>query len=181
MKKENTIRSLLGVTQLELAMLLGVSRSQCAMFETGQRDLPLHAQQLLAEMLTYLQSTEATAKSIQFAPPQATQPQLERLLRENEYQQLLTARKISTATKKIQKQDRLLQLTAFLSSRDTSKTSAIPFPAALTSKTRKATETPLLEILTEQHMKQEILELEKLLLESRLLRMRSTLEFTENK
>lgn len=179
MKKENTIRTLLGVTQLELAMLLGVTRSQYAMFELGQRDLPLHAKQLLAEMLSYVQSTEATAKSIQAAPPQATQPQLERLLRENEYQQLLTARKIATATKKIQKQDRLLQLTAFLSSRDTSKTTAITFPAPLISKTPKATETPLVEILTEQHMRQELLGLQKLLLESRLLRMRRTTEFTE--
>ena len=172
MKKENTIRTILGVTQQELAMLLGVSRSQCAMFELGKRDLPLPAKQLLAEMLSYIQSPEVTAKSIQFALPQATPQQLERFLRENQYQQLLAARKIATATKKLQAQARLLQLTAFLSSREASKTNAIPFHAALTSKAMKVTEAPLVAILTEQQMRQEMLELEKLLLESRVRKLR---------
>ncbi len=49
MKKDHAISTYLGITQLELAMLLGVSRSQFSMFELGKRDLPLHAMQLLGE------------------------------------------------------------------------------------------------------------------------------------
>ncbi len=173
MKKDYAISTYLGMTQQELAMLLGVSRSQFSMFELGKRDLPLPAKQLLGELLTYIQSPEVAAKSALPDAPKATLPQLERLQRENQYQQLLTERKIAEATKKLQAQERLLQLSAFLSSREGSRATAINFPKALARKTNKAAEAPLLAILTEQQLRKELLELENLLLESRLLKLRS--------
>ena len=172
MKKEQTITAILGITQQDAAMLLGVNRSQWSMFESGKRDLPLAAKQLLAEMLTYLQSSEASAKNMLPEPSPAAQHQLERLLRENQYQQLLLEKKIAAATKKLHAQARLLQLTAFLSSRDNSKTSAIQFPTALVSKARQAPESALLAKLTEQQLRKEMLVLENLLLESRLRKLR---------
>ncbi|MBS7786620.1 hypothetical protein KIH23_04870 [Flavobacterium sp. CYK-55] len=63
MKKQHPFRTMLGLTQQEIAMLLGVSRSQWAMHELGQRDLPLEAQQLLAEMLTALQPVVTQRKA----------------------------------------------------------------------------------------------------------------------
>lgn len=173
MKKDHAISTYLGITQLELAMLLGVSRSQFSMFELGKRDLPLHAMQLLGEMLTYIQSPEVAAKSALPDKPKASLPQLERLQRKNHYQQLLTERKIATATKKLQAQARLLQLSAFLSSRKGSSATAIRFPTVLARKTNRATEAPLLELIVEQQLRKELLELENLLLESRLLKLRS--------
>ena len=173
MKKDHAISTYLGITQLELAMLLGVSRSQFSMFELGKRDLPLPAKQLLGDMLTYIQSPEVAAKSTLPEASQATLPQLERLQRENHYQQLLTERKIAVATKKLQAQARLLQLSAFLSSREGSRGAAINFPKALERKTNKAAEAPLLAILTEQQLRLELLELENLLLDSRLRKLRS--------
>lgn len=173
MKKDHAISTYLGITQLELAMLLGVSRSQFSMFELGKRDLPLHAMQLLGEMLTYIQSPEVAAKSALPDKPKASLPQLERLQRKNHYQQLLTERKIAAATKKLQAQARLLQLSAFLSSREGSRGATINFPTALARKTNKATETPLLELIVEQQLSKELLELENLLLESRLRKLRS--------
>ena len=56
MKKERNVSSLLGVNQQDAAMLLGVSRSLWSMYELGRRDISLPVKQLLAELLTYVQS-----------------------------------------------------------------------------------------------------------------------------
>jgi transcriptional regulator with XRE-family HTH domain len=180
MKKEYTICTLLGITQQDLAMLLGVSRSQCAMYELGQRDLPLPAKQLLAEMLTYVQSHENAAKSTTPPPQKAKLQQLERLLRDNEFQQLLVARKIAVATKKQQAHARLLQLTIFLSTRNTGKHATPQVHQVLVAKASPALEAQFSDAVAELQHRQELLELEKLLLESRVLRMRSALAFPED-
>ena len=51
MEKTDNIRSLLGLSQENLALLLKVSRSQIAMYELGKRNLPVHAMEMLAIML----------------------------------------------------------------------------------------------------------------------------------
>jgi transcriptional regulator with XRE-family HTH domain len=171
MKKEQTITAILGITQQDVAMLLGVNRSQWSMFESGKRDLPLAAKQLLAEMLTYVQAPETTAKSTIPLLAQATLPQLERLLRENEYQQLLTARRIAAATKKQEAQLRVLKLAEFLSTRDHGKQAINPLPDVIARKVSCVTASPVANLLVAQQLKQEMLELEKLLLESRLRKL----------
>lgn len=40
MKSHNNLRELLGIKQDDLALLLKVTRSQLAMYESGKRDLP---------------------------------------------------------------------------------------------------------------------------------------------
>lgn len=178
MKNENTICSLLGITQNDLAMLLGVSRSQCAMYELGQRDLPLHAKQLLAEILTYIQLEEAAAKSLAPAPRKENLDQLERLLRDNEIQQLLLARKIAKATKKQQTQSRLLLLNTFLHSHHTAKGSTTSIQRTIAGKASPQLEAQFSEELTKLLLRQETLMLEKLVIESRFIRLRSALENT---
>ena len=54
MKKDNAIRDLLGVSQEDLALLLNVTRSQLAMYESGKRDLPVAVKVKLASMLKLL-------------------------------------------------------------------------------------------------------------------------------
>ena len=127
---------------------------------------------MLGELLTYIQSPEVAAKSALPDTPHASLPQLERLQRKNHYQQLLTERKIAGATKKLQAEARLLQLSAFLSSREGSSATAVKFPTVLARKTSKANDSPLLAILTEHQLRKELLELENLLLESRLRKLR---------
>lgn len=56
-----TVRAHLGLTQLELAMLLNVSRGTLAMAELGRRDLPPAATVLLAQLLPTLLATPAPA------------------------------------------------------------------------------------------------------------------------
>jgi transcriptional regulator with XRE-family HTH domain len=47
---EQSVRAQLGLTQLDLAMLLGVSRATLAMAESGRRSLPPAAHLLLAQL-----------------------------------------------------------------------------------------------------------------------------------
>lgn len=180
MKKEHPIRTLLGVKQEEIAMLLGVSRGHWSMFELGKRDLPLPAKQLLAEMLAYVQSIDAAAKPSNPLQLNTTQQRLERLIVENEYQQLLTARKIAAATKKHETQQRLLKLAAFLEARGLAKHAVTRLPEAIVGKASKALEAPISDRLLEQQHRLELLELEKLLLESKLRKLKSRMN-SENK
>ena len=98
-----SVCSLLGLTQQELAGLLGVSRSQLAMFETGKRGLPVKATELLAQLLTHAQD----AKTVVKVDPNAARQQshrrqhIERLLVENEYQRLTIEKKVAAAERKV--------------------------------------------------------------------------------
>ncbi len=179
MKKENPICSLLGVTQHDMALLLRVSRSQWSMYELGKRDLPVPAKMLLAEMLTHISSPAASAKSVPHIEKQQdkTKVRLERLLRENDYQQLLTAKKIASAEKKYTAQLRVLQLVDFLNSHPNSHASRQEGQlAGMARKASKAIEMAGLTDLTQYQIKRDMLEIEKLLLESKLRSLRLSRE-----
>jgi transcriptional regulator with XRE-family HTH domain len=169
--KKNDIRTLLGITQQEIATLLGIHRSQWSMFESGQRDLPLAAQQLLAEILTHVNSTEKPAKSESHSDKQnaKNQQQLERLLRENEYQQLRLARKIAAVEKKHTAQLQLSLLVEFLNHRQaTTGKIAGAGHESISRKVVQADTTNHAAILIEHHLKQELLHFERSLLESKI-------------
>jgi len=53
MRTHNEIRKSLGLTQEQMAMLLGVSRSQLAYYELGRRDLPPKAWTVMRELVTH--------------------------------------------------------------------------------------------------------------------------------
>lgn len=121
MKTDVTIRSLLGTTQSEMAILLNVSMGQYSMFESGKRKLPTNAMLLLGEMLSYMQKPEAhTGKNLKEVGAKQegeVQQQLKILLKENEFQLEKTNRKISEALKKYEGNLKALQLANFLDSR----------------------------------------------------------------
>lgn len=48
MKDRSDIKTILGLTQIEMGMLLGVTRSGWSMFKSGLRDIPLEAKEQLA-------------------------------------------------------------------------------------------------------------------------------------
>lgn len=169
--KDQSYTSLLGVTHIELAMLLGVSRPLVTLFELGQRDLPAPAKQKLADMLLHLQSAEATAKRTKPSPAQneADKAHLSRLLKENEYQRVLTAKKINALNKKIDAQTRRAQLGDFLSARKadgpTEPNMALP---RLRDKTQKTLGHNMQNQLMTLELKQELLVYEEKLLGVRL-------------
>ena len=99
MKNKNNIRALTGMSQENLALLLQVSRSQIAMFESGKRNLPIQAMEKLALLLT-LSQKESTTTETKKATPTQEQEFLQNCIVKNKHQQLLVARKITSFIKK---------------------------------------------------------------------------------
>lgn len=127
MKKQQTIRELLGVTQQQMAMILKIHSSQWSMYESGKRDLPPAATIRLAEMLAYMHSAEA--KGFNNVPQLAkqqnnTNQELEKVVKENQYQLLVVTKKIAAMQKKHDAATKALQLLHFLSSGLENKTDA---------------------------------------------------------
>lgn len=58
MKKENHLKSLLGLTQEEATMLFNVTRVQWAQFTTGRREIPATAKLKLAEILSAVKNNK---------------------------------------------------------------------------------------------------------------------------
>ncbi|MBS7787477.1 helix-turn-helix transcriptional regulator [Flavobacterium sp. CYK-55] len=54
MKKTVKLNKMLGLNQYDVAMLMGITRSQWSMFESGKRQLPHQATLLLSEILKHL-------------------------------------------------------------------------------------------------------------------------------
>lgn len=168
MKKTNTISKLLGFTQEDMALLLGVSRGQWSMYESGKRDIPVQAKQLLAEMLKFMQTPAAiiSRKLPHVAHQEAKKKeQLERLLKENEYQQLIIAKKLAALEKKytaalvvLQLMDHLATLSHHKKALDQELLDSIAGKSALT-----LTKSGLPSLIKLQ-IKQEVLEMEKLVI-----------------
>jgi transcriptional regulator with XRE-family HTH domain len=68
MKHDKTIKNLLGLSQEEISMILGISRIQWAMYETGRRDIPLAAKKQLGALLANTQKAKSVSpESIKMA------------------------------------------------------------------------------------------------------------------
>lgn len=171
MAKRETIRDLLGFTQEELAMILKVSRSQLSMYEIGRGNLPLSALLLLAEMAQHVKSLEKSNKKSPHIEQQHSQTlqKLERLLKENEYQQMRVDRKIAVIERKFAGKMIALQVLYFL---DVHKTKKDEFETSLLksigNKASKSLEVEGLAVLTEYQIKQQVLQCERKLLEELL-------------
>lgn len=120
--KNETVSKLLGLTQLELAMLLGVSRARISMFESGRRDLPAPAMQQLAEMLKHVNASDISQKPASRAHvAKKTKELLERELRENEFQKQKTMRAIAAVVRKMEAAKRIAALADFRTSHATGR------------------------------------------------------------
>lgn len=89
MGKHFNIKDLFGLTQMQMAMLLQISRARYSMYESGKRSLPVEASQRLAKMLE--QNNAIEADDYIKLPHLAGQKvkaklELETLIKENEYQ-----------------------------------------------------------------------------------------------
>lgn len=177
MRKQQNIRDLLGLTQEELAMLLGVTRSQLAKYELGLGDLSVPAKLLLADMLTHFNDPEASAKHLPHQEQQHIQKerQLERLLKENEYQQLLVAKKISATEKRYTAKVKALRLVDYLNNRpDNKKENEQLILKTIANSANKVLEKDGYVVLLQYRLKHELLVLEKMLLEAELRKQVST-------
>ncbi|UPT69785.1 MAG: helix-turn-helix domain-containing protein [Flavobacterium sp. JAD_PAG50586_2] len=95
MKAKETISTLLGLKQEQVAMLLQVSRSKWSMYELGLRSLPAASMEILAELLAIIE----TAEEINMQPSAEERKEhlatIEKQIKENIYQQRSIADKIS--------------------------------------------------------------------------------------
>ncbi len=64
MKKRPEIKNMLGLTQEEMAMVLGITKGQWTMYKSGKRDLPLEALERFSMLLQGVQK-EKTSKTAQ--------------------------------------------------------------------------------------------------------------------
>ncbi len=164
MQSKTNYTALLGVTQLELAMLLGVSRPLVALFESGKKSLPATAMMLLAQMLEKVQTAEKATQA-------ATQDQseaklhLDKLLADNAFKQLLVARKIEALQNKIAAGWRRAQLIDFL---DAQRLDGKDKRGLLTQKNQKPAKVGNTTQLADLQMQQELLAYEAQLLLTRL-------------
>ena len=92
----------LGLTQMELAILLRVTRSQVAMFATGKRSLPIEAMKKLVLMLAAANDAKKLGERKQ-ASSDATvlrKNHLDYFLREKEYALIMLEKKIEALERK---------------------------------------------------------------------------------
>ncbi len=165
MKSNKEIRTLMGLSHREMAAVLGVSISQWSMYQSGQRNLPLHATQLLAELLTHLNAQAIAQKPSQNNEAQRIRRQhLEALLRENQYQRLVLDKKMAAAAKKAAARAQSALIADYLAKRPMDKSGKtlrllrghVPFDEAL-------------KIEIDLDVKRELLAHENRILESKLL------------
>ena len=174
MKRDKiTHAKLLGIKQEDLAMLLGISRSHCAMFEAGQRDIPRSSTALLNEMLAHVMAPQPEHKDTNVNELEASRLQLEDMLRENEYRQMQLTRRIASAVKKHEAEIRFLKLASFLQTRNTSKDMVPGLSKTIAAKAPKPSLIPHSSVLLELQHRKDMLEFEQKLLESKLEQLKS--------
>jgi len=164
-----SVSTSLGLTQKELAILLRVTRTQISMFELGKRSLPLHAMQLLGELLTLSKSSGTATKDKPILKGQSSQrqEQIKVLLKENEFQLYIVAKKLAAAERKTATQLKLIRFTDYLEQRPTAKANAdVTNMQFITHKSAKAFHTDAAETVIKYQLRQELLEVEKKYLES---------------
>lgn len=65
MKEKNTLKSLLGIEQEDIAIVLGISRSHLAMYGIGKRSLPLHAKEEFIKILQFFKNKQLENKEME--------------------------------------------------------------------------------------------------------------------
>lgn len=103
MKEKDTFKKIVGVSQEEMAILLGISRTQWSMYECGQRDLPMAAAMEFAKMMEYLKnnsSKKMETKAFLKEEKIRIQDILNKAIKKNEY-------KIFKLNEKIERAERL--------------------------------------------------------------------------
>jgi transcriptional regulator with XRE-family HTH domain len=171
MKKEYSISSLFGLTQREMATLLGVGYSQWSMFEAGKRSLPSQAQLRLNEMLSHIQTAQNTTKKIQpkASDDEQVRTHIKRLLKENEYQRLISERKLAAAERNMTNEARRSELAAFLKIKKQGDQSRESLPAKVIANKIEKTEKSRIQLTAfDLRLKLELLAFEKKYLESKL-------------
>lgn len=184
MKKTQGIREILGFTHVELALILNIPRRQFSKFEMGKGGISANAKYLLAEMLAQIQSPDIPLKKTTAVQEQLVklQQQLQRMLKENEYQLAHTARRIKGSEKIYNTKVKVLQLVDFLSSRiDTAEISKAAALRTISRSANKSLQEKGLASIIKLKIKLEVLQLEKIFLDAELRKLMLDTDFIGHK
>lgn len=177
--KSPTITSLLGMTNAQMALLLQVNPTQWSMYVCGKRNLPLQAKQRLAEMMGFLKFEDkgAAVSRLLIEQHEMTKARLEQQLRDNEDQLYVLRQKLAPLELKYQSNLDAVGLAEYLNAhpalKDTLDTELLGVIARQASEA--LTKSGLAE-LTLLRVKEEALELQKILLGSALNKISKTLQ-----
>lgn len=166
MKKTVKLNKMLGLNQNDVAMLMGITRSQWSMFESGKRQLPYQATLLLSEILNHLNDFDNQA--FENHQQEIAQKKLKKMQHENEFKRHQIERKIENTTRKLNSALGLQKLVDFVK---TTRAEKLPVPHVkffLSQRKKMNAISELTELLTEQQHQKEMLDFEKKLLESKL-------------
>ncbi|RZK13165.1 MAG: XRE family transcriptional regulator [Flavobacterium sp.] len=170
MQKE-TFRTLLALTQQEIAALLNVSRGHYAMYESGKRDLPLEAKLKLSEMISQTQVSNPAKRETRSVASQRKHKsiqQLKLMIRENEYQQISLEKKIASIERRQEKVIKRQRILDVFHASETSR-EQIQHPAVALIKASKDAAIDLSFELLKLEIKREVLAFERSLLDAKSL------------
>lgn len=176
MKNDHQISAILGLTHEELALLLKVSRPLISLYERGQRSLPLHATQLLTEMLAHVQSKKEVIAPKSAKQLQEQQADLERMRADNEYERRQNERQLNAIAKKDLRRERLALIVDHL---ETKAKEGTPVSERYRSVGRRARMTLSKDDDTSRlklQLRQQVLDFEKELLEAELAKISKAME-----
>lgn len=170
MKKKNIFKESLLVSQEDMALLLQVNKSQWAMFEIGERDLPDDAKLKLAKLLAI---TTALPKEKEKMDQEILQEEkrnnlANKYIKDNYIKQLSTLRKLKTIQRKYHEALRTLHFVGLLQNDNEISTKHQTVLQAISNKAQKTMERHGLHVQLGYEIKLESLEYEAKLLKKRL-------------
>lgn len=178
-KTTETIASFLGITQRQMALLLQVPRSQWSMYEIGKRNLPLKTKELLAEMLAFLRVEEKNfnVQKHRIAQEESKKICLEELLKDKEYLLYDLGKKIKQLEQKYETSLTAIGFVEYIKTRPHIREVLDgELLRVIGAKAERALHKSGLADLTLLKIKEEVLQLEKLLIGSQLNKIDRTLE-----
>lgn len=160
MKKDTTIKNLFGLTQEEMAMLLGISRGQWAMYDIKKRDLPSAANIKFSTILCHLHNVKQPSEESQQVLKEEQEKRHEWLKREKsnlEYKKHLLERKILAIENKRVQCYAALEVVSYLASEKEQKLQSLGIGIAARAKSTLRKNS--LQHLEEMILKKEHLDL----------------------
>ncbi len=170
MKNEANLKSLLGLTQEEMGMLLGTSRVQWAHFIVGRRDLPLPAKIKLTDVLSHVEKNKTysvdVTKTIETEKKKAHEWLLQELkdIKFKEYELEVKIKKITQVREEALK---ALQIVSYLES-EKNKSPIESLPKFIKIRAINTLNKNNLQYLQELQLKKETLEMLKFKIEEKL-------------
>ena len=169
MGKGFSISKELGLTQLELSLILGVNRSLLSMYELNLRSLPSKASLKLSEIQVSIAESQKEGKGVPTIQWQREMySELESLLSDNAWNRTVLERKITKSEQQNAEVAKAVHIHANIAKQPTEKSAAVSkYIEIISNKTSEWKQRATGMALFKLQMKLQLLELEKKILENK--------------